>query len=257
MPVRGLGAKNVVFCGMRTRSTAAARVVGDRDRASSRIAAVAAPLSTSAATRGASWRYCQRRVREARDDERLDDGGVGRGDGGMLVGERGGARVGARDGEREAAARRRGRARARRASRRRARRRRRACSGPRRATSNASASRARRSTPAGTSMQAVDGLDAELVVDELDHERHDRGRAAGRRSPAARELVAVVAARSRSGGDRRPARAARRRRRARIAAMRRGVVDAPRSRGARRRRRRRSRAACRVVEQRGEARSRG
>ena len=55
MPVRGLGEKNVVFCGMRTRSTAAARVSAT-DTGEHRIAALAAPLSTSAATACASWR---------------------------------------------------------------------------------------------------------------------------------------------------------------------------------------------------------
>ena len=57
MPVRGFGLKNVVFCGMRARSTAAARVwatvTGEQ-----RIAALALPLSTAAAVAAASWRYC-------------------------------------------------------------------------------------------------------------------------------------------------------------------------------------------------------
>ncbi len=53
MPVRGFGQKNVVFCGMRTRSTAAERVWAT-ETGEQRIAAVAAALSTSAATPCAS-----------------------------------------------------------------------------------------------------------------------------------------------------------------------------------------------------------
>src|SRR5262249_22333471 len=55
IPVRGFGQKNVVFCGIRTRSTAAARVCAT-DTGVQRIAALAAPLSTSAAVAAASWR---------------------------------------------------------------------------------------------------------------------------------------------------------------------------------------------------------
>ncbi len=53
IPDRGFGVKNVVFCGMRAPSSAAARVCAT-DTGLQRIAAVAAPLSTWAATPAAS-----------------------------------------------------------------------------------------------------------------------------------------------------------------------------------------------------------
>ena len=54
-PTGASGVKNVVFCGMRARSIAAARVCAT-DTGLHRIAALAAPLSTSAATACASCR---------------------------------------------------------------------------------------------------------------------------------------------------------------------------------------------------------
>ena len=55
-PVRGFGAKNVVFCGMRTRASAAARIWATVT-GGSRIAASTSPAATIAATAAASWRY--------------------------------------------------------------------------------------------------------------------------------------------------------------------------------------------------------
>ena len=78
---------------------------------------VAAPLSTRAATRAGVVPVAPRRVGEAGHDERLDDRGVGRGDRGVLVGERGGARRRGAGPRARGRGRRRGRARARRASR--------------------------------------------------------------------------------------------------------------------------------------------
>ena len=183
IPDRGLGVKKVVFCGMRTRSIAAARVCAT-DTGLHRIAAVAAPLSTWAATPSRVVPVAPRRFGEARHDERLDDRGVGRRDRGMLAGERGRARVGVRDRERETPVVDDARARARPAIARSSASI--AVGGVRAgvATSNASASRARTSMPAGV-REAVDRLDVELVVDELDDEHHDRLGAADA-APAAR-----------------------------------------------------------------------
>ena len=83
--------------------------------------------------------------------------------------------------------------------------------GPASVIVKASASAARRSTPAGQVDQAVDRLDPQLVVDELDDEAHDRGRA-GIVDPCARGARRGSSARSRTGDGRRRARAAPRRR---------------------------------------------
>ena len=99
MPVRGFGLKNVVFCGMRARSTAAARVwatvTGEH-----RIAAPALPFSTAAAVRRRRGGTATTRP-EPGDDERLDQGGIGGRDGRVLALERGRPHLGARDRERE------------------------------------------------------------------------------------------------------------------------------------------------------------
>ena len=53
-------------------------------------------------------------------------------------------------------------------------------------TSNASARRAAKVDAGGQIEQAVDGLDVELVVDQLDDQHHDRAGAADVSRPAAR-----------------------------------------------------------------------
>ena len=63
MPDRGLGAKKVVFCGMRARFVAAARVCAT-ETGLHRIAASAAPLSTCAATAARVVPVAPRRFRE-------------------------------------------------------------------------------------------------------------------------------------------------------------------------------------------------
>ena len=71
---------------------------------------------------------------------------------------------------------------------------------------NASASAARRSGPGGEVHEPVDRLDAELVVGQLDDERHDRA-GAGIACPGAAAARRGRRARSRSGGARRRGRA--------------------------------------------------
>ncbi len=88
MPVRGLGEKNVVFWGIRTRSTAAARVWAT-DTGRHRIAALDHAFVDELGDGLCVMAVLPRRSFEARDDQRLDDRGVGVRDGGMLGGQRG------------------------------------------------------------------------------------------------------------------------------------------------------------------------
>ena len=113
IPERGLGVKNVVFCGMRTRFVAAARVLADRDRAAEDRRARGA-LVDLRGDRARVVPVAPRRLGQPRRDERLHDRGVGRGDRGILVGECLGAEVRLGHREREARPRRRSRCRARR-----------------------------------------------------------------------------------------------------------------------------------------------
>ena len=245
MPERGLGEKNVVFCGMRTRSIAAARVCAT-DTGLQRIAALGRALvdqGGDAAARRAS--SATSRPASRGHDERFDDRGVGGGDGRMLVGERARPRASAC-----------GIARARpRSSTRPS-----PCSSAmrrcervdrRRASSRRSVDDVERVGEAGAEVdaggqveQAVDGLDAELVVDQLDDERHDRagaadGLAGGAQLVAvgARGLEAVMTVGEHERRARRCGRGSRR-----CAPGRRSR----RARGRRRRRRRSGRARCRA-----------
>ena len=212
MPVRGLGQKNVVFWGMRTRSTAAARVCA---------------TVTGEHRIAASPRPCRRvpRRRARRGGSGTTRPGVGARPAPRRPRRRSRRRPGARRRARRRGPRRAG-WRARGLRRRRARARaRRACApssastpsgvtGPASVTTKASARSARTSAPAGRSISRWIGSIVKLVVDELDDEAHDRGGTVVGESPR-RGARRGRRTRSRTGGDRRRGRAANGRRRPR------------------------------------------
>ena len=106
-----MGAKNVVFWGMRTRSVAAARVCAT-ETGLQRIAARAVPLSHLVGDGLGVVPVAPRGRRDAWHDQGFDHGGVGRGHGGMFAGQGPGPSIGPRDREVEAGLVRRSRSRA-------------------------------------------------------------------------------------------------------------------------------------------------
>ena len=191
MPERGLGVKNVVFCGIRARSTAAAAGLRDRHRAAEDGGA----RRTLVDEGGDGTRVvpvAPGRLGERGDHERLDHRGVG---GGHRRRARRRARPLSRSGRASASANPPRSTTPR------------ACSasirawnpgtasgeeGPASTTSNASPRPGPQIDAGGEVDQAVDRLDVELVVGELHDEHHDRPRAADGFAGGA-ELVAVGA----------------------------------------------------------------
>ena len=175
MPVRGFGLKNVVFWGMRARSTAAARVwatvTGEH-----RIAAPALPFRPRPRSAPASWRYCNDAPGSRGTTSASTRAASVAATAGCSPSSAVGPHLGARDGEREPAR-----------------------VGEPESALGAHAVGERvdvlgRDRPrvgdgegvgergaevdAGRQVdQPVDRLDPQLVVDELDDEAHDRGRA--------------------------------------------------------------------------------
>ena len=245
MPVRGLGAKNVVFSGMRRSAAAAARIVSTVDRAQQHRGVGVALRRPAAATVARVVAVGERHARRPRAARRRRS----------APSRRRAARRGARRGAASSSAR---------GHEQREpvavdepeRRRRRASRLERgdavghvgagvahdeRAAERGRAGRRR----ADAAEQPVDGAHAELVGGELDDQRHDRV-GAGVVDARGAALARGRCTRSRSGGGRRPAPRARRRPRSVIASMRAGsstrqseCVDAVLvGRGARRARRR-------------------